>query len=104
MKRAKEAKQVSLTAGPILKSLLNLAFHLALLLTLFLGKLLIFLIVQLVGSLNLRLRNNDGFGGHLTRLVHIWLLLRLVLLVLLAARGKSAAFRTTEESAQAAAC
>ena len=86
-----------------MRSLLHLAFHLALLLTLFLGKLLILLVILLLGSLNLRLGDYDRTGRHLTRLVHIWLLLRLVLLVLLAARGEGAAFCTAEERAQAAA-
>ncbi len=89
-----------------MRSLLHLAFHLALLLTLFLGKLLIFLVVLLLGSLNLRLGDYDRTGRHLTRFVHVWLLLllRLVLLILLAVRGEGAAFCTSEESAQAAAC
>ena len=66
MKRAKEAKQVSLTEGPILKSLLNLAFPI--MISSFLGTLYNIVDMAWVGLLGANAVAGVGAGG-----MYVWL-------------------------------
>ena len=66
MKHAKEAKQVSLTEGPILKSLLNLAFPI--MISSFLGTLYNIVDMAWVGLLGANAVAGVGAGG-----MYVWL-------------------------------